>query len=342
LEEHLTLRDIKSIPEGLESLLSSLPKELERLEKLVEGFPPRRVILVGSGTSYYAALASSYAFKGMEVLVSPSSEFYLYPPAGLGVDDLIVLFSRSGETTEVLRALKLAKEASCKVVSLTHNPRSPLAKGADASIFIKVGPEGSVLMTKTFSGLTLAGILLGSKLSGNGVEIKGVKNLPRAIDGALKAADAHLKKLAEVILKENRYIFCLGAGPCYAAASECALKFIECSEMPAQGLHLMEFRHGFKVLSYKARLFVLSPKGSSLGEALRLAEEARELGAEVTVITNAEVNNLETLKADWEGDEILAPLLFAPLVQLVAYHVAVLKGLNPDKPRNLSRVVRLD
>lgn len=339
MDSYVTLRDIKSTPEGLRSLLRTLFKYLKGLKDLTRG-SVERVVLVGSGTSYYAALASSYAFNGLSTYVSPSSELYLYPPP-LEEGDLAIMFSRSGETTEVLRALDYVKGRGCKVIALTHNPNSPLSLKSDFTVPVEVGEEGSILMTKTFSGLTLTGIAIGWSLTGEERKLRELNKVPEAVEETLRKSEGEVKELAKSVVGEGKYVFCLGSGPSYPVAMEVALKFIEASETPAQGLHLMEFRHGFKVLAYNSRVFLIAPKGRALKEAVKLAWEIKGIGSKVTIVSNEEMEGFESLKIAWEGSEVLTPPIFTPPLQLLTYHLAVLKGLNPDKPRSLNRVVRL-
>jgi len=342
MSSHKTLRDLKSIPEGIKSLLDSMPKDLEKISSLVEKEKPKNFILTGCGSSYYAALASSYAFKGLNVYVKPSGELSIYPHAVLNKGSLVIILSRSGETTEVLRGLRAAKKIGCTTIALTHSPKSSLAEEADLTVTVDVGPEDGLLMTKTFSGLTIAGTLVGLALSAREDMIEETGNLPEAAKETLTRGEKAARSLAERITEDPQCLFCLGEGPSYPAAMEGALKFMEGAEFPAQGIHGMEFRHGSKVIAYKSRLIIFALAGEAFKEMLKLAEDAEKWGADVILITNRDIENFSSLRVYWRGDELLTPSISTPLLHLTAYFVAVSKGINPDRPRNLSRFIKLE
>jgi len=316
---------------------------------------PAETLFIGCGSTYYLALsAASFWSKitGLPARAMPASELWLYPEyvlpkkgqsRGESRPYLLVAISRSGETTETLRAVEVFRErgaGNCAVV--TCYAGSTLARGADLLLLTRDAEEESVAQTRSFTSMYIllqAVACLVADQPGLG------RHLRRAGANFTRLVDEY-QVLVKGLAENDRFdqMIFLGSGVNYGLACEAMLKTKEMSLTPSQAFHFMEFRHGPKSVVDPGTLIAgLIDEHTKAQESLVLAE-MRFLGATVLAISESE----NGVAADYHVslrsglDYLASRVLALPLLQLMAYYRSVFKGLNPDRPTNLEAVVRLE
>lgn len=315
-----------------------------------------RIWIVACGTSWHAGLVGKYLFEEMiktPVQVDIGSEFRYRDPL-VQKDDLFITISQSGETADTLAAMREAKRKGARVVSIVNVVGSTLARESDGVLYTRCGPEIGVASTKAFSGQLTALYLLALHLA----RVRGVLNendgrvwLERYV--ALPSCVEHiLKREAEIVAIAKRYagkrnFLYLGRGINYPIALEGALKLKEISYVHAEGYAAGEMKHGpIALIDKDMPVVVLAPRDrlyektvSNLMEVKArkapviafVSEGERELGKEAdAVFTIPDVPPL------------LTPILYAVALQLLAYHIAVMRGTDVDQPRNLAKSVTVE
>jgi glutamine---fructose-6-phosphate transaminase (isomerizing) len=308
-------------------------------------------LFVGCGSSYYLAQSAAAAWSavtGLRARAAAASELLLFPNTLLtGTAGLVpVLISRSGRTTEVLRAAEYL-EGTCNIrtLAITCSSGQPLHQAASATIQLPAADEQSTVMTRSFSSMLLAMEALAAVVAGDQSFLQALRKMPalaEPLPGTL-----HERILEFVAANKFADYVYLGQGPFYGLACEAALKITEMSCSYAQPFHTLEFRHGPKAILGPEVLvtFLLSESGQEA--ELDVLEEVKQLGATTLVVTNtagervrASTDLLVELGFDIPEYARLAPYIVAG--QLLGLATALKKGFNPDQPRNLSRVVVLE
>jgi len=306
-------------------------------------------LFIGCGSSYYVALcaaATMTAFTGRRARAVPASELLLYPNLVLGpAKELVpVLISRSGQTSEVLKAAEWLRNRSIPTLAISCAEGQTLETLASLTITLPAD-EKSTVMTRSFTSMLLALQSLAAGLGKQAAEAKQLSKMP----GLAAPTLARLPDLVRAFVADHQFAdyICLGQGPYYGLACEYALKVTEMSVSYAQVFHTLEFRHGPKSVVNPETLlvFLLSEKGYE-AEA-DLLEEMKSLGGTTLVVANkatervyAAADLLVELSLDVPEFLRLAPSLVPG--QLLGLYTGLRKGLDPDSPRNLSRAVILD
>ena len=343
-----SLSEILSQPERWNACLTRL-RETRTLESAVEWFGGQREwLFIGCGSSYYIALsaAATMSLLGQRrARAVPASEVLLYPDLTLVPNSVPVLISRSGRTSEVLQAAKLLKSRAIPTLAISCASGQPLEELANLTIVLPAADEQSTVMTRSFSTMLLTLQSLAAALAGN---TEFPDSMSTLFTGAASVLQPLPRRIQDFVAAHDfaDYV-CLGQGPFYGLACECALKVTEMSVSYAQSFHTLEFRHGPKSIVRPETLltFLLSESGHDAEcDAL---DEMKSLGATTLVVTNrasararAAADLLIELSLDVPELARLAPYLFAG--QLLGLFTGLKKGLDPDSPRNLSRVVILD
>jgi glucosamine--fructose-6-phosphate aminotransferase (isomerizing) len=321
------------------------PKELAEIH---------RTILVGCGTSLHAGMVGEYAFEdvaGISSEVQQAAEFRYRNPI-VDHHDMVIAISQSGETADTLAAIRKAKEKGTMVLGLVNVVGSAIARETGRGVFIHAGPEISVASTKAFTGQVAVLLLMALKLGRSrrlsqehGVDLaREINQLPEFIDFILKQNDA-IAKVAERMAKSD-HAFYIGRGPMHPVALEGALKLKEISYVHAEGYHAAELKHGpIALLTPGTPVIVLANQTSVLDKVWSNAEECKARGAHIiAVVTEGHA------KTDLTDDIIVLPKC-GPLVatipaavalQLLAYHVARIRGCSIDQPRNLAKSVTVE
>jgi glucosamine--fructose-6-phosphate aminotransferase (isomerizing) len=316
-----------------------------------------RIVIVACGTSYHAGLVGRYAIEQwarVPVEMDVASE-YRYRNPVVGPDDLVIGMTQSGETADTLAAMRLAREAGAKVLAVTNLMGSQATRDSDAVLYTRAGMEIGVAATKTFVaqvavmyllGLRLAelrGTLDPGELSRLVVELKGI---PSKIEQTIASAEEGVLEIARRHHKQHFFLY-LGRHIGLPICLEGALKLKELSYIPTDAYAAGEMKHGpIALLDDSTPVVCIATRSPVLDKVLSNVAEVRARGADVIAIVTegddqvAEVTD-ETLAVpatDW----ILQPILAILPLQLLAYHIAGLNGLNVDQPRNLAKTVTVE
>lgn len=335
------INEIRDTPRALACVLD-MSKLIEHVAEELYGRGIRRLLLTGCGSSYYAALAaveasgSPFSFEAF-----PSSELLFYKAKLAPEGSAVVGISRSGRTAETVAALREAKARGIITVTITCSEDSPMATDADSKIVLDIGEERSIIMTKTFSSLSLASAMLCDRfdriLSGRVKEGWKLEELPEAASRVLKLEEK-IKEMANA-MRVKEFFIVLGQGPAHPVALEGALKLMETASLMTKALHSLEFRHGpMATVDERVGLLLIALKDDSTPAMARLADEMRQQGLSPIVISNAPELECD-LELPWRHDPRLStPVAIIPL-QLLSFYISVNKGLNPDSPRRLHKFV---
>jgi glutamine---fructose-6-phosphate transaminase (isomerizing) len=345
-----SLAEILSQPDVWKACLAILrqSKGLERVRDRFGNSPGW--LLIGCGSSYYVALAAAATISSLTkrpAQAIPASEILLYPELALvaAKDWVPIVISRSGRTSEVLKAAELLESRNFPTLAITCAPNQPLEKVATLTVCLPPADEQSTVMTRSFSSMLLTLQALAAVLAADTNFSGSLADMPAAAERTLVELPTRIREFAQANSFAD-YV-CLGQGPFYGLACEYALKLTEMSLSYAQSFHTLEFRHGPKsIVSSKTLLvFLLSERGYDA--ECELLTEMKSLGAPILAVANqadgrvrAAANLVVELSLDLPELARLAPALWAG--QLLGLYTGLDKGLDPDAPRNLSRVVTLE
>jgi glucosamine--fructose-6-phosphate aminotransferase (isomerizing) len=315
----------------------------------------KRIILCACGTSWHSALVGEYMIEqlaGIPVEVEYASEFRYRNPI-IKNDDVIFFISQSGETADTLAALKEAKLHGALVLGICNVVGSSIARESDAGVYIHAGPEIGVASTKAFTSqlmvFALITLLLArkNKLSvreGQNI-VNEILNLPDKINLILEQND-YIKSIAEQFVNATNFLY-LGRGYNFPVALEGALKLKEISYIHAEGYPAAEMKHGpIALIDENMPVVFVAPKDNIYDKIISNIEEVRARKGKIIVVTTQDDNKMDML-ADCVIKipatlDFLMPILTVIPLQLLAYHIAVLKGLDVDQPRNLAKSVTVE
>ena len=316
-----------------------------------------RVTIVACGTSYYAGMVAKYWFERfarVAVDIDVASEFRYRDPV-LEPGGLALFISQSGETADTLAALRHAKEHGQTIAVVVNVPTSSMAREADLLLPTHAGPEIGVASTKAFTcQLAVLAAFAANLARARGRlsadeerEIVGhLQEAPEALNDAL-SHDEEIAAMAHLIVPARDVLY-LGRGPDYPMALEGALKLKEISYIHAEGYAAGEMKHGpIALIDDAVPVIVLAPSGPLFEKTVSNMQEVRARGGRIVLISDARgiAAAGEGCMATIEMPEVhplIAPLVYAVPVQLLAYHVAVLKGTDVDQPRNLAKSVTVE
>lgn len=331
-------------------VLSTINMHRERLMKA------ERFIIVACGTSWHAGLIGKQLIEqwaNIPVEVEYASEFRYRNPV-ISPDDVVIAISQSGETADTLAAFQLAKENKAMCFGIVNVVGSSIARASDTGIYIHVGPEIGVASTKAFTGqvtvLTLFALALGHERGTISKEeyestIEELGNIPEKIKSVL-SKDEEIKDIARSLTYAENALY-MGRGFNYPVALEGALKLKEISYIHAEGYPAAEMKHGPIALIDENMPVVFVATHHQLYKKIisNIEEVKARNGRIIAVVTEGDEAVKEIAEATIEVPSTLAslaPLLSAIPLQLIAYHVAVEKGLNVDQPRNLAKSVTVE
>jgi glucosamine--fructose-6-phosphate aminotransferase (isomerizing) len=321
------------------------------LNRLAEIFSPRSPwLFVGCGSSYYLSrLIAAIWTKHLYIPATgvPASELLFAPEETMrriGAEQ-IVLMSRSGETTEVMKAAELLQSyKTATTLAVTCNPQSLLSKLCTHTFLLDWADEKSTVMTRSFTAILLAFQRLGLRFVGDEMLDAALHKLPK--QGQLWL-DENTKRIREFAgtRKFNDYCF-LGQGVHYWLGEEAALKVTEMSSSYAQVYHSLEFRHGPRSIAGPETLITFYMSDAAKEAEITLARELKDLGAAVCVVVNRSNGELKKhcdllIELGLDEPEFARYAMTAIPAHLIGTAVGLRKGLNPDAPRNLTRAVVL-
>jgi len=349
------LLEIHEEPVALRDTLTSLAGACKKIALELAKEPVGLIYFSGSGTSYHAALASHYLISSLSSIPTnsiPASEYDTWVRAPSSSKSILVAISQSGESVDVLSAIKTAKRRGTRTVAVTNAPSSSLVKSADFCLVTRAGLEKAVTATKTFVSCLAASYLLSLELveafhpsAPVGEEVsalrQGLLNSPQVVQDTIMMCEDRSKAIAES-LRQHSLFFLLGRGANYATALEGALKLKESSNVMAEGYAAREFLHGpMQLVNENTPVIAISTSDDhDLVEPL--SERFRRLGAPILRISDSSVavDHEQQLSIARGMPEPISPLVFIVPIQLFAYYSAVSRGLDPDKPTKLTKVVK--
>ncbi len=319
-------------------------------------FNAKRILIVACGTSWHAGLEAKYFFEDLAqvpVCVEYASEFRYRNPV-IYENDLVIAISQSGETADTLAALNLAKERGATIFGVCNVVGSSIPRATDAGSYTHAGPEIGVASTKAFTAqitvLLLMCLQLASKKGLLGKKqmqdiLKELENVPEKVEKALTTNDA-IKKIAEKFKDVNNFIY-LGRGYGFPLALEGALKLKEISYIHAEGHPAAEMKHGpIALVDENMPVVFIANKGSSYEKVISTMMEIKaRKGIVIAIVTEGDVDAKKI--ADYsieipETSDLLMPFVASIPLQLLAYHIAFLRGCDIDKPRNLAKSVTVE
>ncbi len=330
--EHFMKKEIHEQPETVKRAVFQDRSDIEEASKMIKD--AKKVYLTGCGTASYAAMlgAKYLRSQGIEAYAEQSHEFE-YMASHIDKDDLVIAVSQSGETADLLSALK---KTDCPVLSVTNVVGSTLARNSDKTLYINAGPEIGVASTKAFTAQLTVLKLLSYAVAG---EIsKGRSSLletAEKLEEVIKTNERELEKISDYLLEKDQCFF-IGRNKGRELASEAALKLKELSYIHAEAFPGGEFKHGTLSLieeGVPVFVFMLDDETNSLSNAV----EAYSRGAELIGcgLTRQDVFKYFIQVPEDDNREILEIVPF----QILAYETSLKKGNNPDKPRNLAKSV---
>lgn len=316
----------------------------------------KRIIITACGTSWHAGLIGMYAieeFARIPVEVEYSSEFRYRKPV-ISKDDVVIAISQSGETADTLAAIELAKSYGAFIFGICNVVGSSIARAANSGCYTHVGPEIGVASTKAFTAqvtvLTMLALMIG-RAKGTLDEARYLQivselgKIPDKIAEILKQND-HIAEFAKTFTYAQNFIY-LGRGFNYPVALEGALKLKEISYIHAEGYPAAEMKHGpIALISQEMPVVVIAPHCSTYEKIVSNIQEVKaRKGRIISVVTEGDetVRNMSDYTITIpKTEECLAPLLAVVPLQLLAYHIAVVKGCDVDQPRNLAKSVTVE
>ena len=315
-----------------------------------------RILIVACGTSWHAGLVAEYLIEELAripVEVEYASEFRYRNPI-INEGDIVIAISQSGETADTLAALELAKSKGALIFGVCNVVGSSIARATDAGAYTHAGPEIGVASTKAFTAqvtvLTLIAMMLAEK---RGTMEKSalhqlmleMEQIPAKVEKALQL-DKEIQAIAEIFKDSSNFIY-LGRGLNFPVALEGALKLKEISYIHAEGYPAAEMKHGpIALIDENMPVVVIATKDNSYEKVVSNIQEVRaRKGRVIAIVTEGDTvipEMAEFVIEVPEAHEALVPLLSVIPLQLLSYHIAVMRGCNVDQPRNLAKSVTVE
>ena len=315
----------------------------------------RRFIIVACGTSWHAGLVAEYLFEEyarIPVEVEYASEFRYRNPV-IYPDDILIAISQSGETADTLAAIKLAKEKGATVLGVCNVVGSSIPRETEAGVYLHAGPEIGVASTKAFTSqvtvLTLMAIFIG-QLKGTLTEearslVKELPEIPEKVEKIL-TQNQKIIEISEIFKDASNFLY-LGRGYNFPVALEGALKLKEISYIHAEGYPAAEMKHGpIALIDENMPVVFIAPNDISHDKVVtNIQEVIARKGRVIAIVSEGDEEIREMAEFVIEiphSVDSLLPLLSAIPLQLLSYHIAVMRGCNVDQPRNLAKSVTVE
>ena len=315
-----------------------------------------KIVLIGCGTAYHSCLIAKYWFEELttiDVVIDIASEFR-YRKLRFEPENLYIFVSQSGETADTAAALDICKKNGAKTCSIVNAVESTIARNSDWVLPIHAGPEIGVASTKAFLGQLIVLLILSLKIAINRKDIDknfyentilDIKNLPNAIRKCLKIEN-NVQAMAKEFVNAKGSMF-LGRGLSFPVALEGALKLKELSYLHAEGYPAGEMKHGpLALIEDGLPVIVIAPKDKYFEKTISNMQEVISRGGKILFFTDEKkelINeNIRFGVSVPSVSNLLSPILLTIPVQLLAYHVALIKNCDIDKPRNLAKSVTVE
>jgi glutamine---fructose-6-phosphate transaminase (isomerizing) len=357
---HFMEKEIHDQPEGCQRTIAAYVDTLGGRTAIPGGVDfasLQRIQIVACGTSYIAGMLGKYLIEQLADLpvdVEIASEFRYRRPA-LQSDALVIAMSQSGETADTLAALRYCQAKGMRSAAVVNAVESTMAREVDVVWPIHCGPEIGVASTKAFTAQVsvLTALAVAAARARGKIDeaeehrlVRVLLEAPRLVAESIKLEEAVRLVAAEV--SKARDVLYLGRGPMYPLSLEGALKLKEISYIHAEGYAAGELKHGpIALVDEHTPIVILAPSDSYFEKSASNMNEVMARGGQVIFITDPEGEQLAPAGARVvvtapRCDPLIAPLVYAPPIQLLAYHVAVLKGADVDQPRNLAKSVTVE
>ncbi|MFA9436984.1 MAG: glutamine--fructose-6-phosphate transaminase (isomerizing) [Candidatus Bathyarchaeota archaeon] len=352
--KHYMLKEIYEQPNSLKDGLRLQERYLDLLTQFLDR--GKEVFLVAAGTSFHSCLAGSYILSKIARITSipvVSSEFMERYGSTVGIDSVVLTVSQSGETYDTLKAIDQARMRAATVLGITNTVGSTLTRVSRAYLIQQSGPEIGVAATKTFTSqvLVLAQMALRlaksrGKLSQDELDELDEKlhKVPDWVEESLERLGDPIEKLAESIMDEELFVF-LGRGISAATALEARLKVLEITYVPSLAYPAGESKHGpISIIEDGVTCVFVCPQGETRPHIVGSIMEMKSRGARIISICEEGDSDIirlsdQVIEMPKGIPEVLSPIVYIAPMQLLAYKLAVMKGLDPDMPRNLAKSV---
>jgi glucosamine--fructose-6-phosphate aminotransferase (isomerizing) len=315
----------------------------------------KRILLTACGTSWHAGLIGEYLIEEqarIPVEVEYASEFRYRNPI-IDRDTVLFVISQSGETADTLAALREARRKGATCLGICNVVGSSIARETDGGVYIHAGPEIGVASTKAFTSqimvLSLITILLGRmrhmSMERGSQLIKAIQMVPEQVSSLLEKND-NIRKIAEKYYQHNNFLY-LGRGLNFPVALEGALKLKEISYIHAEGYPAAEMKHGpIALIDENMPVVVIAPRDAVYEKVLSNIQEIKARRGNVIAVATEGDTEIKSLVNDViyipQAMDFVLPLLSIIPLQLLAYHIAVLRGCDVDQPRNLAKSVTVE
>ncbi len=360
--EHYMLKEIFEQPEALRNTMRGRLLFADGSAKLagldanrLELRNLNRIIITACGTSYYAGMVGEYLIEdlaGVPVEVEYASEFRYRNPI-IKPGTLVFVISQSGETADTLAALREAQTKGATVLGICNAVGSTIARESNGGVYLHAGPEIGVASTKAFSSqvtvLAMIALLLGRERrvsAEQGIEFaQAIAKIPEQVEETLKLSDK-IREIAKKYVNARNFLY-LGRHYNYPVAMEGALKLKEISYIHAEGYPAAEMKHGpIALIDENMPVVVIAPKDSLFDKVLSNVREIKARGGRIIAVTTEDCTELSEYADDVifvpKVNSMLMPLITCVPLQLLAYHIAVLRGNDVDQPRNLAKSVTVE
>jgi glutamine---fructose-6-phosphate transaminase (isomerizing) len=337
---HFTRKEIYSQPEAWQDALAAIEKSSKGLKKIVTD-DYAQVVFTGCGSTYYLSLAAAALIQqmtGRRARAVPGGELLLNPQVSLTDEKtLLVAISRSGSTSETVKAVEqFRKDKRGPVIAITNYGDQPLAGLADVPVVIEKGQEQSVAQTRSFASMYVAATAMAT-LAARREDLR--QSMARLPDCGVKLI-ATYESLAREIgedLNLDRFYF-LGSGSRYGLACEVNLKMKEMTLTHSEPFHFLEFRHGPMSMVTDTAVIIGLLSDSQREHEQKVLDEMTALGGHVASLGETDASTVFQSGLA----ESIRGVLYLPVLQMMAYYRSLAKGLNPDRPTNLTAVVKLN
>ena len=316
----------------------------------------KRLIIVACGTSWHAGLVAEYIFEELTripVEVEYASEFRYRNPI-INEGDIVIAISQSGETADTLAAMQIARERGAWIFGVCNVVGSTISRMTDSGAYTHAGPEIGVASTKAFTAqvtvLTIMALSVAHKKKMISEErfhrlMLEIESIPEKVERALKTNDK-IETIAEIYKDSPNALF-LGRGYSFPVALEGALKLKEISYIHAEGYPAAEMKHGpIALIDEEMPVFVIATKGDNYEKVVSNIQEVKARKGKIVAIITEGDTQLKSIADHFieipKTDDILTPLLATIPLQLISYHIAVMRGCNVDQPRNLAKSVTVE
>ncbi|WP_083805487.1 SIS domain-containing protein [Vulcanisaeta moutnovskia] len=306
----------------------------------------RNIIITGSGTSYHAALIGRHYLRALadaKADVIPAGEFLYEGLDMVEPGTLIIAISQSGESADIIRAVRMAKRRGAAILGIINRLGSTLMRESNVYLPVSTGPEMAVPATKTFTATLSVLLQLSAVIPNRLSEFQAkILEVSKLLTSRVDSIRDNVKNIAEEI-KDSGNAYVISGGPLgYPLALETALKLKEAAHMHAEAYNFREFKHGpMTLITSKFPVIAIMPCGEMNNDMEPVIVESWHRGATTIIISSKYRHKIGDFMISLNGDfdELIMPIIYAPIIQLLAYELGVAKGIDVDNPPHITKVV---